>query len=138
MARILAIDYGTKRCGIAVSDPLQIIASPLTTIDEKELIPFLKAYLTKESVETIVLGLPLDDCNLATHATQAVYDLEQKLRKLFPNLSIKMMNERYTSKIAKQSIQSLHLPKKKREKKTNVDKVAAALILTDFLSLSKV
>src|SRR6185437_11294092 len=103
MPRILCIDYGKKRTGIAVTDPLQIIATGLTTVDSPELIPFLKKYFLQEDVELIVIGEPknLDDSD--THATPLVKEIIKKLQKEFPQLPIKTVDERYTSKMAKQA-----------------------------------
>ena len=112
MARILCIDYGLKRTGIAVSDPLQIIATGLTTVDSKELISFLKNYFKQEVVELIVIGEPknLDDSD--THATPLVKAVILKLEKEFPYIPIKTVDERFTSKLAKQAMIEMGMKKK--------------------------
>src|SRR5215216_6890254 len=98
MARILCIDYGGKRTGIAVTDPLQIIATGLTTVDSKELIPFLKKYFLQEEVELIIIGEPKNWDESDTHATSLVKDVIKKLQKEFPQIALKTVDERYTSK----------------------------------------
>ena len=100
MPRILAIDYGLKRTGLAVTDPLQIIATGLTTIDSPKLIPFLKDYFQKEDVELILIGEPRNWDDTATHATPLVEAIIKKLKKEFPAIPIQTVDERYTSKLA--------------------------------------
>src|SRR4051812_28076405 len=99
MGRILCIDYGAKRTGIAVTDPLKIIASGLTALDTKDVLPFLKNYFQHEQVELILIGEPknLDDSD--THATSLVNEFQKKLQKEFPLIAIKKVDERYTSKM---------------------------------------
>jgi putative pre-16S rRNA nuclease len=133
MARILSIDYGLKRTGIAVTDPLQIIATGLTTVDSKELIPFLKEYFQKEPVELIVIGEPknLDDSD--THATPLVNAIIIKLEKEFPNIPLKKVDERFTSKMAKQAMIEMGMKKKDRRNKKTVDEIAATIMLQEFM-----
>jgi putative Holliday junction resolvase len=133
MARILAIDYGGKRTGIAVTDPLQIIATGLTTIESKELIPFLKKYLQQEMVELIVIGLPKNWDETDTHGTPLVEAAIKKLNKEFPNLPVKSVDERYTSKMAKDAMLQMGMKKKDRRIKSNVDVIAATIILQEYL-----
>ncbi len=133
MARILCIDYGGKRTGIAVTDPLQIIATGLTTVDSKELISFLKKYFLQEEVELIVIGEPrnLDDSD--THATPLVKEAIKKLNKEFPLIPIKTVDERFTSKMAKQAMIDMGMKKKDRQNKRTVDEIAATMMLQEYL-----
>jgi putative pre-16S rRNA nuclease len=133
MARILAIDYGGKRTGIAVTDPLQIIATGLTTIESKELIPFLKRYLQQETVELIVIGLPKNWDETDTHGTPLVEAAIKKMQKAFPQMPIKSVDERYTSKMAKDAMLQMGMKKKDRQVKANVDVIAATIILQEYL-----
>jgi putative Holliday junction resolvase len=136
MPRILCIDYGKKRTGIAVTDPLQIIATGLTTVDSSELISFLKTYFQHEEVELIVIGEPknLDDSD--THATPLVNAIIKKLEKEFPNIPIKKVDERFTSKMAKQAMIDMGMKKKDRRNKRTVDEIAATIMLQEFMSNS--
>ncbi|MBX2933236.1 MAG: Holliday junction resolvase RuvX [Ferruginibacter sp.] len=133
MARILAIDYGSKRTGLAVTDPLQIIATGLETIDSATLIPWLKDYLQKEEVELIIIGLPKNWDESATHATPLVEAAIKKIRKEFPNMPIKTVDERYTSKMAKDAMLEMGMKKKDRRDKKNVDVIAATIMLQEYL-----
>jgi putative Holliday junction resolvase len=134
VARIVCIDYGLKRTGIAVSDPLQIIATGLTTVDSKELIPFLKKYFQQETVALIVIGEPknLDDSD--THATPLVQAIIVKLKKEFPQIPLKTVDERYTSKMAKQAMVEMGMKKKDRLNKRTVDEVAATIMLQEYMA----
>ena len=133
MSRILCIDYGLKRTGIAVTDPLQIIATGLTTVDSKELIDFLKKYFQQESVELIIIGEPknLDDSD--THATPLVRQIVKKLEKEFPLIPLKTVDERYTSKMAKQAMLEMGMKKKDRRNKRTVDEIAATIMLQEYM-----
>lgn len=133
MARILCIDYGLKRTGIAVTDPLQIIATGLTTVDSRELISFLKKYFLQEKVELIVIGEPknLDDSD--THATPLVKEIIKKMEKEFPLISIKKVDERFTSKMAKQAMIDMGMKKKDRRNKRTVDEIAATIMLQEYM-----
>lgn len=133
MARILAIDYGGKRTGIAVTDPLQIIATGLTTIESKELIPFLKDYFLKEQVELVIIGLPKNWDESDTHGTPLVQAAIKKIQKEFPSMPLKTVDERYTSKMAKDAMLLMGMKKKDRQVKGNVDVIAAAIILQEYL-----
>lgn len=133
MARILAIDYGGKRTGLAVTDPLQIIATGLTTIDSKELIPYLKNYLTTEEVELIIIGLPTNWDDTDTHATPLVKAAIKKLKKALPAMPIKTVDERYTSKMAKDAMLEMGMKKRDRRVKGNVDIIAATIMLQEYL-----
>lgn len=134
MPRILCIDYGKKRCGIAVTDPLQIIATALTAIEANNIINYLKEYFSKEVVELILVGEPknLDDSD--THATQPVYEFIKRLKKEFPSIPVKTVDERYTSKMAVQSMIEMGMKKKDRRKKENIDQLAATIMLQEYLS----
>ena len=122
MARILAIDYGGKRTGIAVTDPLQIIATGLTTIASHELIPFLKKYFQQENVELIVIGMPKNWDESDTHGTPLVIEAIKKIKKEFPSMPLKEVDERYTSKMAKDAMLEMGMKKKDRRDKKIVDK----------------
>jgi len=133
MARILAIDYGGKRTGIAVTDPLQIIATGLLTIDSKELIPFLKKYLAEDTVELIIIGLPKNWDESDTHGTPLVEAAIKKIQKEFPAIPLKTVDERYTSKMAKDAMLEMGMKKKDRRVKGNVDVIAATIILQEYM-----
>lgn len=133
MARILAIDYGGKRTGLAVTDPLQIIATGLSTIDSKELIPYLKKYFLTEAVELIIIGLPKNWDESDTHGTPLVEAAIKKLQKEFPQIPLKTVDERYTSKMAKDAMLQMGMKKKDRRIKGNVDIIAATIILQEYL-----
>ncbi len=133
MARIICIDYGLKRTGIAVTDPLQIIATGLTTIHSQELIPFLKDYFAREPVELIVIGWPTNWDDSATHATPLVTNCIKQLEKNFPAMPIKKVDERYTSKMAKDAMLEMGMKKKDRRNKALVDEIAATIMLQEYL-----
>ncbi len=134
MARILAIDYGLKRTGLAVTDPLQIIATGLTTVDSKEMIPFLKKYFLQEQVELIIIGEPKNWDESDTHATPLVKEVIKKLIKEFPHIPLKTVDERYTSKMAKQAMIEMGMKKKARRNKRIVDEIAATIMLQEYLA----
>ena len=133
MPRILALDYGGKRTGIAVTDPLKIIATGLTTINSVELIPFLKNYFASENVELIIIGMPLNWDESDTHGTPLVKKAIVELNKAFPSIPLKEVDERYTSKMAKQAMIDMGLKKKDRRDKKLVDEIAATIILQEYL-----
>lgn len=133
MARILAIDYGTKRTGIAVTDDLQIIASGLTTVVTHELIPFLKNYLNQENVELILLGEPKRMNNEASAVEANILRFRESLEKI-TTVPIKRVDERFTSKLAAQSMIESGLKKKKRKNKALLDEISATIILQDYLN----
>ncbi|WP_282031491.1 Holliday junction resolvase RuvX [Winogradskyella eximia] len=134
MGRILAIDYGTKRTGIAVTDEMQIIASGLTTVDTKELLEFLKNYTTKEKVEKIVVGLPKQMDNTASESEVFIQKFLIQLAKAIPNIPVDRVDERFTSKMAFQSMIDSGLKKKQRKNKALIDEISATLILQSYLS----
>ncbi len=133
MARILAIDYGLKRTGLAVTDPLQIIASALTTVETPQLFNFLKEYIKKEAVELIIIGDPrnLDDSD--THATPHVKKTIERLKKEFPSIPVVPVDERYSSKMAKGAMIEMGMKKMQRRDKSMVDKIAATIILQEYM-----
>jgi putative Holliday junction resolvase len=133
MARIICIDYGLKRTGLAVTDPLQIIATGLTTIDSRQLIPFLKDYFKKEPVELILIGMPSNWDDSPTHATPLVEKCIRELEKNFPAIPVKKVDERYTSKMAKDAMLEMGLSKKERRNKALVDEIAATIMLQEHL-----
>lgn len=133
MGKIVAIDFGLKRTGIAITDELCIIASPLTTIASAELMPFLIKLVASEVIDTIVLGEPKRLDGSDTHISENIRILRTVLMKQFPNIPIEMMDERFTSKMASQSISSGGLKKSKREDKSLIDMVSAAIILQSYL-----
>ncbi|MBU6340755.1 MAG: Holliday junction resolvase RuvX [Bacteroidetes bacterium] len=133
MARILAIDYGLKRTGIAVTDPLKIIASGLTTLSTETIFDFLKKYCQEETVERFVVGLPLHPDGNPAQIAPAVDEFVEKLIKLFPEIPVVRQDERNTSNDAKKIILNSGIKKQKRRDKALVDKVAAALILEQYM-----
>lgn len=133
MPRIISIDYGKKRTGLAVTDPLQIIATGLTTIETPKLFSFLKDYFAKEAVELIIMGEPKNWDESDTHATPLVKKAVERLKKEFPAIPIKMVDERYTSKLASQAMIEMGLKKKQRRNKALVDEIAATIILQEYL-----
>ena len=133
MPRILSIDYGLKRTGLAVTDPLQIIATGLTTVESKQLVPFLKDYFTKEEVELIIIGEPKNWDDTDTHATPLVEKCIKELQKKFPSIPIKKVDERYTSKMAKDAMLEMGLKKSQRRDKKLVDEIAATILLQEYL-----
>lgn len=138
MARILAIDYGGKRTGLAVTDPLQIIATGLATIESKKLIPYLKNYFATEVVELIIIGMPKNWDESATHGTPLAKAAIKKLQVAFPSIPIKEVDERYTSKMAKAAMLEMGMKKKDRQIKSNVDIIAATIILQEHLQSNSI
>jgi putative Holliday junction resolvase len=133
LARILAIDYGLKRTGLAVTDPLKIIATGLATVESKQLIPFLKNYFSKEEVELIIIGEPRNWDNTDTHATPLVKKIIIELEKNFPLIPIQKVDERFTSKMASRAMLEMGLKKKQRQNKALVDEIAATIMLQEHL-----
>ena len=138
MTRLLALDYGTKRVGIAVTDELQLIASGLCTVRTHDCMDFLIEYLSKESVSTIVLGMPKNLRNQNTDATPYVKGFAKQIRKQFPEMKVELIDERFTSKIAFQSMIDGGLKKKVRQDKALVDEVSATLILQSYMEQQKI
>ena len=134
MARVLAIDLGTKRTGLAVTDPLKITANPLETIETDKLLAYLQAYCAKEEVEALVLGHPTRLNGQDNEMTPKVMKLKEDLEKTFPNKKIVLIDERFTSKMAMQTMIAMGSKKKDRKEKAgNLDKVSAAIILQSYL-----
>jgi len=133
MARILAIDYGKKRTGIAVTDELQIIASGLTTVETKALIQFLKDYTSKEKVELFLVGEPKQMDNTASESELLIQPFLVKLEKQFPNIPVIRVDERFTSKMAFQTMIDSGLKKQQRKNKALIDEISATLILQSYL-----
>ena len=133
MARILAIDYGQKRTGIAVTDPLQMIANGLTTIETKELERFITDYVAKEDVATIVMGKPTQMNGENSENMKRIEPFFNRLKKLFPNKEIVYYDERFTSVLAHQAMLQSGIGKKARQNKGLVDKISATIILEDYL-----
>ena len=133
--RIIAIDYGTKRCGIAVSDSLQIIATPLTVVPAEKLIPFLVEYCKTETVSCLVIGLPLNLRNEEMPLGQNIATFIEKFQKQLPDLTIHRLDERFTSKMAQASMLQSGMKKKERAKKENIDLVSAVILLQGFMEI---
>jgi putative Holliday junction resolvase len=133
LGRILALDYGEKRTGIAVTDELRLIASGLTTVPTKELILFLKDYFNTENVDILVVGEPKQMNNTPSESEQYIKPFLVELAKHFPTISIERQDERFTSKMAFQSMLDSGLKKKQRRDKALVDEISATLILQSYL-----
>lgn len=131
--RIMAFDYGTKRVGIAVTDPLQLIATALTTVHAKDIIAFVNEYLAKETVSTFVVGMPRQLDGTDSQATPHVKGFVRTLRKKFPAIPIVTIDERFTSKMASASIAQSGLRKAARQNKALIDQVSAVIILQSYL-----
>jgi len=129
----MAIDFGGKRTGIAVTDPFQIIATGLTTISSHELIAFLTRYFASEPVERIIIGMPKNWDESDTHATQLVREAVKKINKAFPAIPVTEVDERFTSVMAKDAMIEMGLKKKDRRNKKIVDEIAATIMLRDYL-----
>ena len=133
MPKLLAIDYGQKRVGIAVTDDLQIIASGLTTVHSKDVIAFLEDYLAKNQVECIVVGDPKDLKNNPAESARFVEPFVKHLSRKFPNIKIERVDERFTSKMAFQTMIDSGLKKKARQNKALVDEISATIILQSYM-----
>ncbi|WP_421892866.1 Holliday junction resolvase RuvX [Marinoscillum sp.] len=134
MPRILALDYGAKRTGIAVTDPLGIIATPLETVRSHDLMDFLKAYFAKEDVSEVVMGMPMNTDGQPTNATPLVEAAVNRFRKLFPEKKLFLHDERFTSKMALDAMIAGGTKKKDRQKKENIDRISATIILQSYLA----
>lgn len=133
MGRILSIDYGLKRTGLAVTDPLKIIATGLGTVETPKLVKFLKDYLSRESVEKIIIGMPLNLDESATDATPLVQKFIKVVQRDFPGIPVQEVDERYTSKMASRAMLEMGLKKKQRRDKGLVDEIAATIMLQEYL-----
>ena len=134
MPRILAIDYGHKRTGIAVTDDFQIIASGLATVASETAIIFLKNYFSNENVEKVLIGEPKQMNGLPSESTESIEKFVEKFTKAFPEMKIERVDERFTSKMAFQTMIDSGLKKKQRQNKALVDEIAATILLQDYLS----
>ena len=137
MARIIGIDYGQKRVGIAITDPLKIFASGLTTVASHEVIKFLSDYISKEDVECIVVGKPKQLNNIDSESLPYVKQFIRALKRKFPGMRIEWVDERFTSKMAVRAMIEGGMKKSERRKKENIDKISAAIILQSYLEQSK-
>lgn len=135
MARILSIDYGSKRTGLAVTDPLQIIATGLTAVDTKDLVDYLKAYFAKEAVEKVIIGMPTHADGNDTHATPLVKAFINHFKKTFPAIPIQPVDEQFTSKLAVRALIESGTSKKDRRNKKLVDEMSATIILQEYLGI---
>jgi putative Holliday junction resolvase len=137
MARIMAIDYGSKRVGLAVTDPLQMISTGLTTVHSKDLIDFLKTYLSKEEVECIVVGEPKRMNNEPSESARFIEPFVLHLKRTFPKVKVERMDERFTSKMAFRTMIDSGLKKKDRQNKELVDEISATIILQSYMEKKK-
>lgn len=133
MARILCIDYGKKRSGIAVTDPLQIIATGLTTIDSESLIFWMKQYFKTEEVTKVLIGYPLALDQSATDASPLVDKFIRNFKKVFPYVNIETVDEQFTSKMASAAMVAMGMKKKERQQKGNIDELSATIMLQEYL-----
>lgn len=133
MGRFLAIDYGQKRTGLAVSDTMKIIANGLTTVPSEQLLSFLKDYLAKEQVEVVVVGLPTQSNGQPSENQKRVRSFVQKFQQTFPHISVEWYDERFTSVLAQRAMIDGGLKKKARQNKALVDEISATIILQDYM-----
>jgi putative holliday junction resolvase len=134
MGRILSIDYGKKRTGIAVTDPLRMIATGLTTVETPKLVQFLKEYFSNEQVDLVIIGMPTNFDDSDTHATPLVKNFIGSFKRLFPQKPIEEVDERFTSKMASQAMIDMGMKKKQRQNKALVDEIAATIMLQEYLN----
>ena len=134
MGRILAIDYGSKRTGIAVTDPERIIATGLTTVETHKLFVFLKDYCAKEQVDIFVVGEPKHKDNTPSESARLIEPFVQKLQEIFPDKQVARIDERFTSKLAFQAMIDGGLKKKQRQNKAMIDQVSATIMLQDYMN----
>ncbi|WP_372751684.1 Holliday junction resolvase RuvX [Labilibaculum sp.] len=137
MARILAIDYGRKRIGLAVTDPMQIIANGLDTVAAKDILDYLEKYLQKEEIECFVVGYPKQLNNEDSESMKYLKPFLGQLKKKFPDMKVELVDERFTSKIAFQSMIDGGLKKKQRQNKAMIDKVSATIILQSYMETKR-
>jgi len=133
MSRIIAIDYGKKRTGIAVTDPLRIIASGLKTVATKEIFPFLEDYFSTENVAIALIGKPKQMDGTLSESNEIIEQFASQFQKKFPNVKIERVDERFTSKIASKVLVESGLKKKKRQDKSLIDTISATIMLQDYL-----
>jgi len=137
MGRIMAMDYGTRRTGLAVTDPLQIIATALDTVDTSGLVDYLKKYFSREPVEMLVIGMPRQLNNTDSATAPAVRQFIEVFKRNFPLIPVYTVDERFTSTLAQQAMIQGGMKKKQRQVKGNVDKISAVIILQQFLEMKK-
>ncbi|KAF2329183.1 MAG: Holliday junction resolvase RuvX [Flavobacterium nitrogenifigens] len=137
MPRILSIDYGQKRTGIAVTDEMQIIASGLTTIPTHTLVDFLKDYFAKEKVEAVLIGEPKQMNGLPSESASVINGFVTHFSNIFPDMKVIRVDERFTSKMAFQTMIDSGLSKKQRQNKGLIDEISATILLQDYLSAKK-
>lgn len=133
MGRILAFDIGKKRTGVAVTDPLKIVANGLSTIPTHTIIDFISSYINKESVELLVVGYPVQMNNTPSEAVNYINPVLKRIEKVFPNLKIELIDERFTSKMAMQAMIDGGMKKKDRQNKATVDTISATIILQSYM-----
>src|SRR5690606_15615161 len=133
MSRIIAIDYGKKRTGLAVTDPLRIIASGLQTVESEKIFVFLKEYFSKEKVEIALIGEPLQMDGTPSESTEIIEKFVERFKTEFPEIKIERVDERFTSKMASRTLIDSGLKKKKRQDKSLLDEVSATIMLQDYL-----
>ncbi|MBK6397213.1 MAG: Holliday junction resolvase RuvX [Bacteroidetes bacterium] len=138
MGRIMAIDYGTKRVGIAVTDPNKIIATALDTVHSKDIIEYLKKYFIAQEVELVVIGEPRQMDNTASEVTPQVEQFVKAIKKAFPEMSIARFDERFTSKMAEQAIRMSGIKKMERRNKSLVDQTSAVIILQSYMNANQI
>ncbi len=138
MSRILAIDYGVRRTGIAVTDSLQIIANGLTTVDTKQLLPFLKDYVSREAVELFVVGLPKQTNGRDSDNLPRVRSFVGQLKKALPDIPVEWWDERYTSVMAHQAMLESGISRKARQNKALVDEISACIILQGYMESKRI
>lgn len=134
MGRILSIDYGKKRTGLAVTDPFKIIATGLTTVETPKLVAYLKDYFAREAVDEVIIGMPTNMDDTDTHATPLVRQFILQFKKAFPSIPIAEVDERFTSKMASRAMIDMGLKKKQRQNKALVDEIAATIMLQDYMN----
>ncbi|PTN07530.1 Holliday junction resolvase RuvX [Mangrovibacterium marinum] len=137
MGRILAIDYGKKRVGLAVTDPMQIIANKLTTVASHQIFDFLKEYFQKEDVEKVIIGYPMQLNNEPSEAVVYINPFLKRFQKLYPEMPVEQVDERFTSRMAFQTMIDAGLKKKDRQNKGTIDAVSATIILQSYLEQKK-
>ncbi len=137
MSRIIAFDYGTKRIGVAVTDPLQIIATGLDTIHPKDLVEFLKKFMSTEAVELFIVGEPKQMDGTPSQSAQHVKGFVSTLKKQFPEIPVEMVDERFTSKMAAATVAQSGLKKSDRQNKERLDTISATIILQSYLEMSR-
>jgi putative holliday junction resolvase len=133
MGRIIGIDYGLKRIGLAVTDPLRMFASPLTTVSPSQFEDFINNYLKSNEVDAFVIGYPVQMNNMPSETVRHINPFIKRLRKVYPGISVYLADERFTSQIALQSMINGGVKKKDRQDKSMIDKISASIILQSFL-----